>query len=166
MSSVDYTVLNSQLREYYASLSPSIRNRFVTTLQEVFLVKNRRNALLWVTSAGVQRNFLTTRLPELEMRMREKFAEALLSDRIPTAPQKSIDFGTFQPTVSRKVRQYLADDWTREAATSIEFSANSTKWNYDADSPAFDDIDEDTSDEWDTIPTDPDEEAGEDENEE
>lgn len=155
MSTPDYQGLSDQLREFYASLNSEIQDRFLTVLQMTFGVKNRRNAELWVTSSATRRSFINRQTPPLELEMREAFVKALINNIPPTTLQKVTTITNDPIRASRKIRQYLVEDFTRESVTSIGFLPDKILYTYDADSNAFDDIDDEASDEFATIPTDP-----------
>lgn len=155
MTTPDYSGLSEQLRLYYASLSPEVQDRFLTVIQQTFQVKNRRNAELWVTQSETRRNFINRSVSPLELEMRVAFAKGLVNDVPPTTIQKQSEFGINSNRVAFKLRQYLADDFTRNAVTTIGFLLNDVIYIYDADSSAFEDIDDDASDEFETIPTEP-----------
>lgn len=155
MTTPDFSTLNRELREYYASLDAETQSRFVTTLQLTFGVKDRRNALLWVTSSGTQRNFLNRQTGALELEMREAFLKGLVNDVPPVGVQKTSEFPIDPFRAARKLRQYLSEDYTRESVTSIGFLADKIIYTYDAYNVTFDDIDDDASDEWTDIPTEP-----------
>lgn len=155
MTSPDYSGLSGQLRIYFASLNPEIQDRFLTVIQQTFQVKNRRNAELWVTSSATRRNFINRNTPPLELEMRTAFVRGLINDIPPTTIQKTSDFGLNSNRIAFKMRQYLSDDFTRSAVTTIGFLQDKTLYIYDADSSAFEDIDDDASDEFADIPTEP-----------
>lgn len=155
MATPDYSGLSNQFREYYASLTPEIQDRFLTATQVTFGVKNRRNVELWVTQSGTRRNFINRNVSPLEMEMREAYVKGLINNVPPTTIQKESDFGINASRIGYKMRQYLAEDFTREACSSIGFLSDRTLYSYDADSSAFEDIDDDASAEFDEIPTDP-----------
>lgn len=157
MSTPDYTTLSDELREYYASLAPEVQDRFLTTIQFTFGVKERRNALLWVTQAATRRNFINKQVGALELEMREAFVKGLINNVPPNTVQRVSTFPIDPFRAARKLRQYLSDDYTREACTSIGFLPDKIIYTYDADSSAFDDIDDDASEEWSEIPTEPEE---------
>lgn len=158
MATPDYRVLNSQLRDYFEALSEEIQERFLTVLQNTFQVKNRRNAELWVTKGQERRNFLNRSIGALELEMREAFLTALVNDMPVNVPTKVSDFGLNPFRIATKLRQYLSDNYTREAVISIGFLPDKTIYTYDAYYIPVedDDIDDDASNEWDDIPTDPD----------
>lgn len=155
MSIPDYSGLSNQLREYFASLTPEIQDRFLTATQVTFGIKNRRNVQLWVTQGATRRNFINRNVSPLELEMREAFVKGLINNVPPSTIQKTSDFGINANRIGQKMRQYLTEDFTRESVTSIGFLADKTLYTYDADSSAFDDIDDDASDEFADIPTDP-----------
>lgn len=155
MSTPNYQALSNQLRLYYAALPREVQIRFLSVLQVTFNVKNRRNAQLWVTQATVRRDFITPSTPALELEMREAFVKGLINETPPSTIQKITELGIDSQKIGKKLRQYLAEDFTRESVTTIEFLLDETLYIYDADSSAFDEIDDDASDEWSDIPTDP-----------
>ena len=87
--------------------------------------------------------------------MREAYVKGLINNVPPTTIQKVSDFGINANRVGYKIRQYLSEDFTREACTTIGFLPDKTIYTYDADSSAFDDIDDDASAEFEDIPTEP-----------
>lgn len=153
MSQPDFSGLSEQFRLYYESLSADVAERFIQTVQATFGIKNRRNVELWVARGSVRRNFINRNVAPLELEMRVAFATALINNVPPSTPQKTRDFGIRVDLVSRKLRDYLLDDYTREAVSTIGFLAEDTVYNYDSDSASFEDIDDDASDEFDDIDT-------------
>lgn len=155
MNIPDYQGLSNQLREYYASLAPEVQDRFLTATQVAFGIKDRRNVVLWVTQAATRRNFINRNVSPLELEMREAYVKGLINNVPPTTIQKVSDFGINASRIGFKIRQYLSEDFTREACTSIGFLPDKTLYTYDADSSAFDDLDDDASAEFEDIPTEP-----------
>lgn len=155
MSLPDYSGLSEQFRLYYESLSPEIQDRFITATQVTFGIKNRRNVELWVSRGQVRRSFINRKTSPLELEMREAYVKGLINNVPPSTIQKVSDLGINANRIGYKMRQYLTEDFTREAVTSIGFLPDKTLYTYDADSSAFDDIDDDASEEFDEIPTDP-----------
>lgn len=155
MATPDYSGLSNQLREYYASLSPSVQGRFLSTVQLTFGIKDIRNVQLWVTQSATRRNFINRSVSPLELEMREAFVRGLINNVPSPTIQKVSEFPPQPERAARKLRQYLAEDFTREACTSIGFLPDKVLYTYDADSSAFEDIDDDASDEFEEIPTEP-----------
>lgn len=155
MTTPDYTGLSNQFRLYAQSLSPDVRERFIQTTQATFGIKNRRNVILWITDTGAQRNFVNKNVGPLELEMRSAYVFGLINNIPPNTIQKEAELPLNPERAGYKMRQYLSEDFTRESVTSIAFLPDRTLYTYNADSNAFEDIDDDASAEFENIPTDP-----------
>lgn len=156
MAIPDYTGLSDQFREYAQALSPDVRERFIQVTQATFGIKERRNVILWITEAATRRNFINRQLGPLEIEMRQAYVFGLTNNVPPNTIQKETELPLNPQRAGYKMRQYLSEDFTRESVTSIGFLPDKILYTYNADSGAFEDIDDDASAEFENIPTDPD----------
>lgn len=144
-------VISQQFRDAANNLTTNERAHFVDAIAEIFGVTNRRNAELWVTESTTRRNFINKNLGSMELEMRVAFAKAYLNQVEPTTPQKEARFTGFLRDRARRMRYYLAEDYTRKNASRIAISTAGWAMEYEADSSPSADIDDESIDEWDDL---------------
>lgn len=151
MTNDEMRALSDQLRAFYATYDAATANFFITVIQEAFQIKNRRNVVLWLTTAGTRRNFISRNLSPGELNMRVAFLEALLNDTPPNSPQKSIEFTLWPTRVGQKLREYLSLKYTRRAVSSIGFLSKKVIFTYDIYAEPEEDLEDEESDEYDDL---------------
>lgn len=136
-------------------LSNSQRLLFEGLLQIVFGIKNLRNVQLWTRIGVQQRNFIQSRLGELELDTRVFLVDKFLVEQIPPFPVKTKCFRLpADSELARKFSEWIQDNYIREYCTRIYMAGNFICIEYasdsdnpsqkiDLDSPEFDDVIED-----------------------
>lgn len=124
--------LSNQLRNYCSTVSTIQRSYIESAMQIVFDVQNLRSVQLW-TRPGVQtRNFINPSITSESLEKRIVFAQALLEQRFPNFPVKNSDFDGDPVANALKLKEYLANPYTRSAVTNIDFLAGDIRYTYDA----------------------------------
>ena len=151
MDRAGMALLSQQFRTYCSTLSPFALNQLENTLKTAFAVQNLRNVQLWTRSGTVQRNIINPAISTDDLRQRTSFVRALIEDRTPGFPTKIAEFEDLPDKNGRKLREYLSNEYTRNALARILINPEgSIGFEYDAYGFGFDDdtIDEDDLEEF------------------
>lgn len=143
--------LSDQFRAYAQTLSGFALDQLERAMQIAFGVLNLRNVRLWTRVGGVQRNFINPNISSDDLQKRASFARALTEARVPTFPVKIAEFDGFPDKNGEKLREYLANEYTRNALSRVLINPDgSIGFEYDAYGFGFDDdiIDEDDLEEF------------------
>ena len=112
-------LLSNQFRAYTQTLSSFALSTLERAMQIAFGVKNLRNVQLWTRAGATTRNFINPNLGTGDLEARVAFARALLEDRTPGFPTKVAEFDSYPEQNGRKLREYLANEYTRSALSRI-----------------------------------------------
>ena len=145
----DLTTISDAFRTKFQQLEPEYRLEYEQILQSAFGLKNIRNVQLWTRNGTQQRNFLNTSVAPLELEARLTFAMAFLNETPPTSPQKETEITGSAKRKGQRLREYLFNDYTRDAATIITLEGGEILYAYTADSSGGDLADDELSDEFD-----------------
>lgn len=135
-------------------LTQGNRLLFERWLQALFGIKNLRNVQLWTRYGQVQRNFIYSRLGELELDLRVLVATKFLNQGTATFPVSTATFNlNFLDESARRSFLYLTDPYVARYLWRIAMSSQFLVFEYatdsdaeieeiDLESPEFDDIED------------------------
>ena len=112
-------LLSEQFRAYAQTLSAFALSTLESTMQVAFGVKNLRNVQLWTRVGAVQRNFINPSIGTNDIDSRIAFVRGILEDRVPSFPVKIAEFDSFPTQNGLKLKEYLANPYTRSALSRI-----------------------------------------------
>lgn len=127
---------------------------FERWLQAILGIKNLRNVQLWTRNGTVRRNFIYSRLGELELDLRVLIATKWINEGTATFPTTNAVFNLSNLDESaRRSFLYLTDPYVSRYLWSIKMSGSFLIFEYatdsdaeieevDLESPEFDDVDE------------------------
>ncbi len=151
LNPAEMQALSDQLRAFYQTFDAPTQEYFKTVIQETFNIQNRRNVDLWLTTASTQRNFINRSSSPLELEMRTQFVKALTNGVPPGSPQKESRFTLWPQRTGQKLREYLANNYTRDNVTTIGFLNGTVIYTYDVYGEGVDEVPDESSDEFDDI---------------